>query len=87
MHTSMCCLQPEFIHKILIFRSQVQSPIDLAIAAKFAAMLRDGEIGGQAFSNIVGVGHSYGSVQLQALTATVPTALDGVILQGYSTNS
>lgn len=65
----------------------MQSPIDLAIAAKFASMLRNGEIGGTSFTKVVGVGHSYGSAQLQALTATVPNALDGVLLQGFSANS
>jgi pimeloyl-ACP methyl ester carboxylesterase len=47
-------------------------------------MLRNGDIGGQKFSKVVGVGYSYGSVQTQALTATLPTALDAVILQGFS---
>lgn len=47
-------------------------------------MLRNGDIGGQKFSKIVGVGHSYGSVQMQALSATLPNVLDGVILQGFS---
>lgn len=47
-------------------------------------MLRSGGVGGQNFTKIVGVGHSYGSVQTVALTATLPNALDGVILQGFS---
>ncbi|KAF7796598.1 hypothetical protein EIP86_007780 [Pleurotus ostreatoroseus] len=64
----------------------VQSPTDLAILTEFSQMLRSGAIGGQAFSKIVGVGHSYGSVQLQALTASAPTAIDAVLLQGFSKN-
>lgn len=49
-------------------------------------MLRNGEIGGTKFSKIMGVGHSYGSVQIQAITATQPSALDSAILTGFSTN-
>lgn len=66
------------------YKSLVQASTDLAIAQKFAMMLRHGDIGGQKFSKIVGVGHSYGSVQTQALSATLPQALDAVILQGFS---
>ncbi|KZP10712.1 alpha beta-hydrolase [Athelia psychrophila] len=65
----------------------VQSPTDLAIAQKLLTMLRNGDIGGQKFSKVVGVGHSYGSIQVQALSATLPSALDGIILQGFSVNS
>ena len=64
----------------------VQSPTDLAILNKFADMLRSGGVGGQAFSKILGVGHSYGSIQLQALTASAPNAIDAVMLQGFSNN-
>lgn len=63
----------------------MQGPIDLAVATKIAQMLRDGSTG-HAFSKVVGVGHSYGAVQMQGLTATAPTLLDGVLLQGYSTD-
>ncbi|KAF7983036.1 hypothetical protein HWV62_24690 [Athelia sp. TMB] len=65
----------------------VQSPLELAIAQKFASMLRAGKIGNTKFTKIVGVGHSYGAIQIQALSATVPSALDGVILQGFSVNA
>ncbi|KIJ63687.1 hypothetical protein HYDPIDRAFT_92149 [Hydnomerulius pinastri MD-312] len=65
----------------------VQKPTDVAIAIKFAEMLRAGEIGGRAYSKIVAVGHSYGSIQSQAMTAIAPTAVDGVLLSGYSANA
>lgn len=65
----------------------VQKPTDVAIAIKFAEMLRAGEIGGRAYSKIVAVGHSYGSIQTQAITAIAPTAVDGVVLTGYSANT
>ncbi|KZP02488.1 alpha/beta-hydrolase [Athelia psychrophila] len=64
----------------------VQASTDLAIAQKLLTMLRNGNIGGQKFSKVVGVGHSYGSIQMQALSATLPSALDGIILQGFSAN-
>ncbi|EPQ54837.1 hypothetical protein GLOTRDRAFT_43185 [Gloeophyllum trabeum ATCC 11539] len=67
--------------------NEVQAPTDLAIATKLLEMLKGGGIGGQQFSKVVGVGHSYGSVQVQALSATVPHMLDGVLLQGFSMNS
>lgn len=70
----------------LIYRI-VQSFTDLAIAQKLALMLRNGDIGGQKFTKIVGVGHSYGSVQTQALSATLPNVLDAVILQGFTSTS
>ncbi|GJE91974.1 alpha/beta hydrolase [Phanerochaete sordida] len=65
----------------------VQSPTDLAIATKFAQMLRNGDIGNMKFNKIVGIGHSYGSVQTQALSAASPDLLNAVLLQGFSMNS
>ncbi|KAF7980110.1 hypothetical protein HWV62_39521 [Athelia sp. TMB] len=75
----------------------VQSPLELAIAQQFASMLRAGKIGNTKFTKILGVGHSYGSAQrtmaqpnfvkIQALSATVPAALDGIILQGFTANA
>lgn len=65
----------------------MQTPTDLAIAIRFTEMLRNGEIGGQRFDKIVGVGHSYGSAQVQAITSHAPTALDAALLQGFSANS
>ncbi|KAF7980133.1 hypothetical protein HWV62_39567 [Athelia sp. TMB] len=65
----------------------VQSPLELAIAQQFASMLRAGQIGNTTFTKIVGVGHSYGAVQIQGLSAAVPAALDGIILQGFTINA
>ncbi|KAF7980105.1 hypothetical protein HWV62_39511 [Athelia sp. TMB] len=67
--------------------SVVQSSTDLAIAQKLLTMLRSGGIGGRKFAKVVGVGHSYGSLQMQALSATLPAALDGIVLQGFSVNA
>jgi len=64
-----------------------QAPTDLAIATKFAQMLRNGDIGNTRFKKIVGIGHSYGSVQIQALSTTSPDLLDAILLQGFSLNA
>ena len=45
------------------------------------------EIGGQQWSKVVGIGHSYGSILTQAVTASYPDFYDAVILQGFSANS
>ncbi|EPQ54834.1 hypothetical protein GLOTRDRAFT_130184 [Gloeophyllum trabeum ATCC 11539] len=66
--------------------NEAQALIDLAIATKLLGVLKDGGIGGQKLSKVVGVEHSYGSMQVQALSATVPHLLDGVLLQGFSMN-
>lgn len=51
-------------------------------------MLRDTTtIGGQKWAKVVGIGHSYGSVQTQAVSASSPELYDAIILQGYSANS
>jgi len=65
----------------------VQGPTDLAILTEITSMLRAGKIGGTSFETIVGVGHSYGSVQLNALTAASPSAVNHVILTGFSANT
>ena len=64
--------------------SVVQAPTELAIATKFAQMLRNGDIGGMKFNKTVGIGHSYGAIQTLALSATQPDLLDAVLLQGFS---
>jgi pimeloyl-ACP methyl ester carboxylesterase len=46
-------------------------------------MLRQGKIGGKAYSTIAAVGHSYGSIQVQALTQT-PGLVDHAVLTGFS---
>lgn len=51
-------------------------------------MLRNStEIGGKKWNKIVGIGHSYGSVQTQAVSAATPELYDAVILQGFSANA
>jgi len=65
----------------------VQAPTDLAILTEIVRKLRAGEIGGTAFNEIIAVGHSYGSVQTNALTAQDPAAINGAVLTGFSANT
>ena len=65
----------------------VQAPLELEIANELITMLRDGDLGNVKFSTVVGVGHSFGSVLTEAVTAAFPQSLDAAILTGYSINS
>lgn len=65
----------------------VQAATDIAILTEIITMLKNGKIGGKKFTKIAGVGHSYGSVQLQSVTRNVPSALDTVVLTGFSANT
>ncbi|KAF2763623.1 hypothetical protein EJ03DRAFT_322631 [Teratosphaeria nubilosa] len=65
----------------------VQAPLEVAIAHTLASQLRAGKYGNCAFSTVVGVGHSFGSIITQAVTADYPSALDAAILTGFSVNS
>ncbi|KZP14790.1 hypothetical protein FIBSPDRAFT_867917, partial [Athelia psychrophila] len=67
----------------------VQAATDLAIARQLGVMLRNGSITSQGhnFTKVIGVGHSYGSIQAEALTAIAPNLFDGVILTGFSVNA
>ncbi|KAF2757450.1 alpha/beta-hydrolase [Pseudovirgaria hyperparasitica] len=64
-----------------------QAPLELAIAAQLVQKLRAGAIGTTQFSKVVAVGHSFGSIISQALSATAPHLLDAVVLTGFSTNT
>jgi pimeloyl-ACP methyl ester carboxylesterase len=62
----------------------VQTALHAEIANELVKLLRSGAVAGQAFENVVGIGHSYGSVALAILTADHPEQLDAVILTGAS---
>lgn len=54
----------------------------------FAQMLKNtNKIGGQKWDKTLLIGHSYGSAQSQALTSMDPSAVDGVILTGFTSNT
>ncbi|KAK9492587.1 catalytic protein [Lipomyces doorenjongii] len=65
----------------------VQSSIQVEIAHVLIQSLRDGRFGGHRFDNVVGVGHSYGSIQSVGVTVKYPQDLDAVVLTGFSTNT
>jgi len=65
----------------------VQASTDVAILTEVISMLKNGKIGGRKYTKLAGIGHSYGSVQVQTITQRVPDAFDTVILQGFSANT
>jgi pimeloyl-ACP methyl ester carboxylesterase len=50
-------------------------------------MLKAGDFSDNAFTTVVGAGHSYGSFLTQGLTAKYPTDLDAAVLTGFSVNT
>jgi len=65
----------------------VQAALEVEIAQSLSEMLRGGSLSNHAFSKVVGVGHSYGSIITQAITANYPNSLDAAILTGFSVNA
>ncbi|SNX84211.1 uncharacterized protein MEPE_02919 [Melanopsichium pennsylvanicum] len=66
----------------------VQAQTEVAILEQILTRLRTTtEIGGKRHEKVVGVGHSYGSIQTQAISKQSPELLDGVVLTGFTTNS
>lgn len=64
----------------------VQLPLQIEILHALVQNLRNAEIGGYSFKNVVGVGHSLGSAVTQGVAAKYPKDFDALILQGTSTN-
>ena len=65
-----------------------QAATEVEILAGVLSQLRAGTaVTGQTFSKIVGVGHSFGSAQMQGVTNAHPELLDGVVLTGFSLSS
>jgi hypothetical protein len=50
----------------------VQSELQVEIAHQLILSLRNGSIGGNSFTKVVGIGHSYGSIQSIGLAARYP---------------
>lgn len=67
--------------------TEVQTPLERAIAIELIKQLRAGSYGGIAFQKVVGVGHSFGSILTQAITASSPSSLDAAVLTGFTANS
>ena len=70
-------------------RDEIQANLEVAALYQLTMMLRSGTFPGinKSFEKVVHVGHSFGSVQTSALANMYPTATDGIILTGFSSNS
>lgn len=66
--------------------NEIQSTLEIAALKALTLMLRHGQIPGVgcAFSKVVHVGHSFGSIQSYSLTVTDPELSDGLVLTGFS---
>ena len=62
----------------------VQSPLQVEIAHVMIQSLRAGKFAGQKFDHVVGVGHSFGSIQTVGVTARYPKDYDAIVLTGFS---
>ena len=69
--------------------NEIQSNLEIEALHQLTLMLRDGTFPGvkKAFSKVVHVGHSFGSVQTYNLVNMYPDISDGIALTGFSTNS
>lgn len=66
----------------------VRAQTEVAILETILTRLRNStEVGGKQHNKVVGVGHSYGSVQTQAVSKDRPELLDAVVLTGFTTNT
>lgn len=64
----------------------VQAAAQVAVTHALVGLLRNAQIGGYSFENVVGVGHSAGSTLTQGITTQYPQDFDAVILSGTSTS-
>lgn len=62
----------------------VQSGFQVAIAHELVQLLRTGGISNHTFEHVVGVGHSFGSFQINILTSEHPDDFDAAVLTGFS---
>jgi len=65
----------------------VQTPLEVEILQALITKVKSGSIANGSFTNIIGTGHSFGSILTQAITSQYPSSLDTAILTGFSTNS
>jgi hypothetical protein len=64
-----------------------QATLQVEIVHSLVKSLRQGAFSGLSFAHVIGVGHSFGSMQSVAVTAKYPGDFDAVILTGFSTNT
>lgn len=68
--------------------SAVQAPTELAIVQNLLEQLRNTTVvGNKKFDKITYIGHSYGSVLGNAVSATSPQLIDNLVLTGFSANA
>lgn len=68
--------------------SAMQAPTEVAVLQNILTQLRSSKVvGNKIHTNITLMGHSYGSVQAQAISAKFPNLIQGLVLTGFSTNS
>jgi pimeloyl-ACP methyl ester carboxylesterase len=61
--------------------------LEVEILQSLITMLKGGSFSNITFPNVVGTGHSFGSILTEAVTSMYPTSLSTAILTGFSTNS
>ena len=62
----------------------VQTNLQVAIAHELVQRLRNGDFFDTKFKHVVGVGHSFGSAQLQDLTVLYPKDFDAAVFTGFA---
>ena len=62
----------------------VQAFIEVEILHGLAQLFRKGSVGGLGFKNIVGVGHSFGSILQVGANVKYPKDFDGVVLTAFT---
>lgn len=63
----------------------VQLPLQVQALRKVVKFLRDGTVTGRKFHKVIYVGHDFGSLIGNVLTAQEPDAVNGIVLTGFST--
>ena len=63
----------------------VQCGVDLEVLHELVELLRAGKVGPGNIKNVIGVGHSYGSIVQLSQTAKYPSDVDAAVLTGFTT--
>ncbi|KAI4098051.1 MAG: hypothetical protein LQ339_006619 [Xanthoria mediterranea] len=62
----------------------VQAFLEVEVLHSLAQMFRAGSVGGYKFTNIIGVGHSFGSILQVGTDSKYPKDFDGVVLTAFT---
>ncbi|KAL8787996.1 MAG: hypothetical protein Q9213_001888 [Squamulea squamosa] len=63
---------------------EVQASLEVEILHNLAQLFRTGKVGDRSFSNIIGVGHSFGSILQVGTDSKYPKDFDGVVLTAFT---